>query len=180
MKTWNDPGGSRRRLVSVAGAALILAGGVAVLRAFNPQPDPPKVFGILGITAADVIRLNVTNVAPDLGLIPPPCRIRFGFVNAAGAVLKSADVSVASGHSARADHARSLARAIVTGTSPFLKSKFSPEPEISSMEQGLALREQREDARRLVLPDGIGEDIKVLVQGRGVPEEGWTFQRKLF
>jgi hypothetical protein len=69
-----------------------------VLRAFNPQPDPPKVFGILGITAADVIRLNVTNVAPDLGLIPSPCRIRFGFVNAAGAVLKSADVSVASGH----------------------------------------------------------------------------------
>ena len=99
MKTSNDPGGSRRRLVSVAGAALILAGGVAVLRAFNPQPDPPKVFGILGITAADVIRLNVTNVAPDLGLIPSPCRIRFGFVNAAGAVLKSADVSVASGHS---------------------------------------------------------------------------------
>ena len=47
MKTWNDPGGSPRRLVSVAGAALILAGGVAVLRAFNPQPDPPKVFGIL-------------------------------------------------------------------------------------------------------------------------------------
>jgi hypothetical protein len=99
MKAWNDPGGSPRRLLSVAGAALILAGGVAVLRAFNPQPDPPKVFGILGITAADVIRLNVTNVAPDLGLIPSPCRIRFGFVNAAGAVLKSADVSVASGHS---------------------------------------------------------------------------------
>ena len=40
--------------------------------------------------------------------------------------------------------------------------------------------QDREDARRLVLPDGIGVDIKVLVQGRGVPADGWTFQKKLF
>lgn len=38
----------------------------------------------------------------------------------------------------------------------------------------------REDARRLVLPDGIGEDLKVLVQGKGVPSEGWSFQRQLY
>lgn len=44
----------------------------------------------------------------------------------------------------------------------------------------LALREQREEAKRLVLPDGIGSDIKVLVQGRGVPLDGWSLQRKLF
>ena len=35
-------------------------------------------------------------------------------------------------------------------------------------------------ARRLILPDGIGEDIRVLVQGKNVPREGWSFQRKLF
>jgi len=81
------------------GMTIILAGGALLLHAFNPQPDPPKVFGIFGITSADAIRLNVTNVAPDLGVLPPPCRARIGFVNAAGAVLKSADVSVASGHS---------------------------------------------------------------------------------
>ena len=40
--------------------------------------------------------------------------------------------------------------------------------------------QDREDARRLVLPDGIGEDLRVLVQGRGVPLEGWSFQRKLY
>lgn len=40
--------------------------------------------------------------------------------------------------------------------------------------------QRREDARRLILPDGIGEDIRVLVQSRGVPAEGWRFQRKLF
>jgi SAM-dependent MidA family methyltransferase len=38
----------------------------------------------------------------------------------------------------------------------------------------------REDARRLILPDGIGEDLRVLVQGKGVPLEGWSFQKKLF
>jgi SAM-dependent MidA family methyltransferase len=38
----------------------------------------------------------------------------------------------------------------------------------------------REDARRLVLPDGIGEDLRVLVQGKNVPREGWSFQSQLF
>src|SRR5579884_3780262 len=44
---------------------------------------------------------------------------------------------------------------------------FKPLEEIAG--DPLQLREQREDARRLVLPDGIGEDIRVLVMGRGVP-----------
>jgi SAM-dependent MidA family methyltransferase len=59
---------------------------------------------------------------------------------------------------------------------------FTPvfDTHIESAEEGLALREQREDARRLVLPDGIGEDIRVLVQARGMGEERWSFQRKLF
>ncbi|HEX9160240.1 MAG TPA: SAM-dependent methyltransferase [Thermoanaerobaculia bacterium] len=39
---------------------------------------------------------------------------------------------------------------------------------------------QKENARRLILPDGIGEDIRVLVQARAVPRDGWTFQRKLY
>jgi SAM-dependent MidA family methyltransferase len=37
-----------------------------------------------------------------------------------------------------------------------------------------------ENARRLILPDGIGEDIRVLVQGRGMSEAGWSFQRRLY
>jgi len=51
---------------------------------------------------------------------------------------------------------------------------------VSSVVEALQLREQREDARSLVLPDGIGEDIRVLVQGRGMGEGRWGFQRKLF
>jgi len=52
--------------------------------------------------------------------------------------------------------------------------------QFASADEALAVRERREEARRLVLPDGIGEDIRVLVQGRGAPVEGWSFQRKLF
>ena len=56
---------------------------------------------------------------------------------------------------------------------------FKPIDEIAT-DDPLQLRAAREDARRLVLPDGIGEDSRVLVMGKGVPVEGWSFQRKLF
>ncbi|HEY4641594.1 MAG TPA: hypothetical protein VII75_09640, partial [Thermoanaerobaculia bacterium] len=58
---------------------------------------------------------------------------------------------------------------------------FAPleDEKLESVEAALALREAREEARRLVLPDGIGEEIRVLVQARGVPLEGWSFQRNI-
>jgi SAM-dependent MidA family methyltransferase len=56
----------------------------------------------------------------------------------------------------------------------------STELEIDSLDSGVALLDERDAARRLVLPDGIGEDIRVLVQGRGVDLDGWSFGRKLF
>lgn len=51
---------------------------------------------------------------------------------------------------------------------------------IDSMAGGVELLQRREDARRLVLPDGIGEDIRVLVQSRGLPQTEWSFQHQLF
>jgi SAM-dependent MidA family methyltransferase len=51
---------------------------------------------------------------------------------------------------------------------------------VMEIDPSLDLMQQREDARRLVLPDGIGEDIRVLVQGKGIALDGWSFQRKLF
>jgi len=44
----------------------------------------------------------------------------------------------------------------------------------------VALLEARDDAKRLILPDGIGADIRVLVQERGMGREEWRFQTKLF
>ncbi len=49
-----------------------------------------------------------------------------------------------------------------------------------SADEALKFREEREQARRLVLPDGIGEEMRVLVQGKGLAEEGWSFQKRLF
>lgn len=56
---------------------------------------------------------------------------------------------------------------------------FTPLEELRGGEAGgaMALAEAREQARRLVLPDGIGDEMRVLVQGRGVPLEGWSFQK---
>ena len=47
---------------------------------------------------------------------------------------------------------------------------------IESPEQGMELMEAREEARRLVLPDGIGEEMRVLVQAKNVELDGWSFQ----
>ncbi|HVR38159.1 MAG TPA: SAM-dependent methyltransferase [Thermoanaerobaculia bacterium] len=54
---------------------------------------------------------------------------------------------------------------------------FTP---VQDVQLDLELREQREEARRLVLPDGIGEDIRVLVQSKSMPIGEWSFQRPLF
>lgn len=49
---------------------------------------------------------------------------------------------------------------------------------VSSAEEGVELLAARDEARRLVLPDGIGIEQRVLVQGRNVPLEGWSFQQQ--
>lgn len=51
---------------------------------------------------------------------------------------------------------------------------------ISDAQEGVDLLQAREDARRLVLPDGIGQEMRVLVQTKGVTAEGWSFQKRLF
>ncbi|HEX3070507.1 MAG TPA: SAM-dependent methyltransferase [Thermoanaerobaculia bacterium] len=51
---------------------------------------------------------------------------------------------------------------------------------IGSAEEGIALLDAREDAKRLILPDGIGAEIRVLVQERGMGQDRWRFQTKLF
>jgi SAM-dependent MidA family methyltransferase len=59
---------------------------------------------------------------------------------------------------------------------------FKPVESITpaSLQEGVELLDARDQARRLVLPDGIGEDIRVLVQARGLPLDSWSFQHDLF
>jgi SAM-dependent MidA family methyltransferase len=54
------------------------------------------------------------------------------------------------------------------------------DPQIQSAPRTIEELQKREDARRLILPDGIGEDIRVLVQGCGLGDAPWSFQRKLY
>jgi len=51
---------------------------------------------------------------------------------------------------------------------------------ITGPDEGIALLQARDDAKRLILPDGIGADIRVLVQGCGMGPEPWRFQTELF
>ena len=51
---------------------------------------------------------------------------------------------------------------------------------IASLQDGVERLQLREDARRLLLPDGIGEDIRVLVQEKGEDGGPWSFQRPIF
>jgi SAM-dependent MidA family methyltransferase len=59
---------------------------------------------------------------------------------------------------------------------------FTPIGDVSieSANEGVTLLQARDDARSLILPDGIGADIRVLVQGRGMGPEAWRFQTQLF
>jgi SAM-dependent MidA family methyltransferase len=54
------------------------------------------------------------------------------------------------------------------------------EVSVESANEGLTLLQARDDAKRLILPDGIGADIRVLVQARGMGQEPWRFQTELF
>lgn len=59
---------------------------------------------------------------------------------------------------------------------------FKPSTELSidTIHEGVDLLEHRDSARQLVLPDGIGHDIRVLVQGKGLDAGPWSFEQKLF
>jgi len=44
----------------------------------------------------------------------------------------------------------------------------------------IELMQQRDEARQLVLTDGIGHDIRVLAQVKSMGEDAWSFERFLF
>jgi len=50
----------------------------------------------------------------------------------------------------------------------------------NSLQETVDLADEREAARRLVLPDGIGEEMRVLVQAKGIATDAWSFQKRLF
>ena len=79
------------RRLSIRRCAALLAGGllsVGPAAAFNPQPDPPARFGMVGLVADQTARLNV--VAPPLrsrDALPAPCRVLLSFLDGDGVKL---------------------------------------------------------------------------------------------
>jgi hypothetical protein len=76
-----------------ASVILLLAAGARILKGFNPQPDPPGVWGMIGITPSDTLRLNIVNMEFS-GLPPGPCNVTLKFLNGSGIVLKQQTISV--------------------------------------------------------------------------------------
>ena len=98
---------NRTRTIPIGLAAAIAAAvgaGVAHLKAFNPQPDPPG-FGMVGIAEGQTARLNLVNLtSPGPSVIPPgPCRAELQFLDGDGNVLASRRVQLAAGHAAFLD-----------------------------------------------------------------------------
>lgn len=89
----------------------------------------------------------------------------------------------------KAGEAEGLSTLLFTRQAQFLLSlgitehelfRPSHELEVASLEDAVSTVDQRQAARRLVLPDGIGEEMRVLVQSRGLDTAGWSFNKKLF
>jgi hypothetical protein len=81
------------QLMAAATAIVLLAAGAKILKGFNPQPDPPGVWGMFGITPSDTVRLNIVNMEFP-GLPPDPCNVTLKFLNSSGIVLKQQTIAV--------------------------------------------------------------------------------------
>jgi hypothetical protein len=88
-------------ILTVTSLALLT---VVSVRAFNPQPDPPAVFGMVGITYSETARLSaVVRAGSAVLTAPTACRVAFSFVAADGRVLKQEIKAILPGHAAFVD-----------------------------------------------------------------------------
>lgn len=81
------------RMAAGATVILLLVAGGRIMKAFNPQPDPPGVWGMIGITPSDTMRLNVVNM--ELAGAPPdPCKVSLRFLDSSGTILKQQTLTI--------------------------------------------------------------------------------------
>ena|SRR5438445_780609 len=71
--------------------AAVLTGGILwtaqMVRAFNPQPDPPG-FGAIGIIQSQTMRLKVVGLHNPPGYKTESCAVQLNFSDASGRMLK--------------------------------------------------------------------------------------------
>ncbi|PWU05483.1 MAG: hypothetical protein C5B51_14575 [Terriglobia bacterium] len=97
MTLWKSAGGWTRRLVWAAAVAALIVIGAKVVRAFNPQPDPPGSYAMVGINPQETLRLFVVNIGGTNGLPPDACNVQLGFLDPNGQLVKSTGGTLAPG-----------------------------------------------------------------------------------
>ncbi len=90
-------------LVAAAATILLLAGGLKIMKGFNPQPDPPGVGGMAGVTLSDTVRINVVNMQFP-GFPPGPCNVTLKFLDNAGSILEQQTLTVNSTQAVSMDY----------------------------------------------------------------------------
>ena len=94
-----------RRKWTTAAVVATLTAGASLAGAFNPQPDPPKGFGMIGMVEGQTLRLNAVNIAvgnPDER--EGRCLVSLGFADLAGQALgEVADFELRPGEGVFAD-----------------------------------------------------------------------------
>ena len=83
----------KRAVLFACAAALVILASGKIVKAFNPQPDPPGGFGMIGIVSGEIMQINVINIEND-EFPPDPCRVQLRFFDGAGNVLKEQIFSI--------------------------------------------------------------------------------------
>jgi len=92
----------KRVAIAIAIVTMLATGAIWEVRrarAFNPQPDPPGRYTMVGIVRGQSIRINASNINPaDPNSPPDPCRVRLAFMDADGTVLTNPRTGEAVSH----------------------------------------------------------------------------------
>lgn len=75
--------------IRLAALALACAASLPAL-AFNPQPDPPGRWAMMGLVAEQTVRVSVLAVPVARSVPPDPCTVTFNFLDAYGTKLVEA------------------------------------------------------------------------------------------
>ncbi len=89
MKTTFQHALTGRTPITLSALALACMASTPAL-AFNPQPDPPGRWAVMGLVADQTARLSVLAMPVARGVPPDPCTVTFNFLDADGNKLTEA------------------------------------------------------------------------------------------
>jgi hypothetical protein len=102
----------KRVAITIAMATMLATGAIWSVRrarAFNPQPDPPGRYTMVGIVRGQSIRINASNLNPtDPNLPPDPCRVSLAFVDGDGNLLTNPRTGEAVGRTVTLQNGQSV------------------------------------------------------------------------